>query len=126
MYVHDSNAQSGRVQIYLPSIKKPFSHLLDRYRGILYSSKSYNLDTKMLFNRLLTALGLLAVSVQAAPTPQADASAASDYWVASIKRQGVAAFGNADYQIFRNVKDFGAKGEFTPRSLGQAYTDSYR
>ncbi|KAL1994135.1 hypothetical protein VTN49DRAFT_2804 [Thermomyces lanuginosus] len=67
----------------------------------------------MLFNRLLTALGLLAVSVQAAPTPQADASAASDYWVASIKRQGVAAFGNADYQIFRNVKDFGAKGDGT-------------
>lgn len=70
----------------------------------------------MLLTHLLTALGLLAVSVsvKAAPTPQANAPAASDFWVASIKRQGVAAFGRSDYQIFRNVKDFGAKGEFGP------------
>lgn len=31
--------------------------------------------------------------------------------MANIKRQGVAPFNsNADYQVFRNVKDFGAKG----------------
>jgi len=40
-------------------------------------------------------------------------STASNYWVGNIKRQGVAAFNkNADYQVFRNVKEFGAKGEF--------------
>lgn len=39
--------------------------------------------------------------------------AASNYWVGNVKRQGVAAFNkNADYQVFRNVKEFGAKGEF--------------
>lgn len=38
--------------------------------------------------------------------------ASSGYWVANVKRQGVAAFNkNADYQVFRNVKDFGAKGK---------------
>ena len=39
-------------------------------------------------------------------------SAASSYWVADIERQGVVPFGkNADYKIFRNVKDYGAKGQ---------------
>lgn len=38
--------------------------------------------------------------------------ASSGYWVANVNRQGVAAFNkNADYQVFRNVKDFGAKGK---------------
>lgn len=39
------------------------------------------------------------------------AAAASSYWVADIKRQGAPAFGNADFKIFRNVKDYGAKGD---------------
>ncbi|KAJ5627671.1 hypothetical protein N7490_009899 [Penicillium lividum] len=38
--------------------------------------------------------------------------ATSSYWMANIKRQGVAPFNSdADYKIFRNVKDFGAKGD---------------
>ncbi|KAL8956973.1 MAG: hypothetical protein Q9193_005638 [Seirophora villosa] len=37
----------------------------------------------------------------------------SSYWVSDIKRQGKAAFGKVDFQIFRNVKDFGAKGDGT-------------
>jgi glucan 1,3-beta-glucosidase len=43
----------------------------------------------------------------ATPTP-------GSYWLADIRHQGVAAF-NSDqsYQVFRNVKDFGAKGEKT-------------
>ena len=36
----------------------------------------------------------------------------SSYWMANIKRQGVAPFNsNPKYQVFRNVKDFGAKGK---------------
>lgn len=31
--------------------------------------------------------------------------------MASIQRQGTVAFGSSGYQIFRNVKDFGAKGD---------------
>ncbi|KAJ6109080.1 hypothetical protein N7486_001314 [Penicillium sp. IBT 16267x] len=38
--------------------------------------------------------------------------ASSSYWMANIKRQGVAPFNsNANYQVFRNVKDFGATGD---------------
>jgi hypothetical protein len=41
-------------------------------------------------------------------------SAQSNYWVANIPRQGQPAFSpNAStYQIYRNVKDFGAKGSW--------------
>jgi glucan 1,3-beta-glucosidase len=45
------------------------------------------------------------------PVPAASDAAASSYWLASITRQGTAAFGTAGYQIFRNVKDFGAAGD---------------
>ncbi len=42
----------------------------------------------------------------------------TDYWVGSIQRQGKVAFGSdASYSVFRNVKDFGAKGEFLFWSL---------
>jgi glucan 1,3-beta-glucosidase len=44
--------------------------------------------------------------------------ASSSYWMANIKRQGVAPFNSdSDYKVFRNVKDFGAKGMFGTRSL---------
>jgi hypothetical protein len=41
------------------------------------------------------------------------------YWLADIAHQGYAAFNpNAStYQVFRNVKDFGAKGRHTPYFL---------
>lgn len=41
----------------------------------------------------------------------ATTSTASGYWLASIKRQGTVAFGPSPYSVFRNVKDFGAKGK---------------
>ena len=35
-----------------------------------------------------------------------------EYWVAGVKHQGLVAFGNGtEYQVFRDVKEFGAKGE---------------
>jgi len=43
---------------------------------------------------------------------QQDAS--SSYWLSSIQRQGTVAFGSSsNYQVYRNVKDFGAKGDGT-------------
>jgi len=52
--------------------------------------------------------------VQALPrlqTRQKPVANSSSYWVANINRQGTVAYGkNANYQIYRNVKDFGAKG----------------
>jgi glucan 1,3-beta-glucosidase len=52
--------------------------------------------------------------VDAVPRPQADApsTAASDYWLASIPRNGKVAYGDSGFQIYRNVKDFGAKGRY--------------
>lgn len=35
---------------------------------------------------------------------------ASEYWLANIKHRGVAPYAQSGYQVFRNVKDFGAKG----------------
>lgn len=56
----------------------------------------------------------LFVLVSTAPTPvpaDSGASAASSYWLSSIARQGTVPFGNSGFQIFRNVKDFGAVGD---------------
>jgi glucan 1,3-beta-glucosidase len=33
------------------------------------------------------------------------------YWVSQIKRQGKIAYGNSSYVLWRNVKDYGAKGD---------------
>ena len=75
--------------------------------------------------QIILLLGLSASFVAAAPlnapvTPANNvlatterAPAGSSYWVANIERQGVVPFGkNADYKIFRNVKEFGAKGQW--------------
>ncbi|KAJ5773672.1 hypothetical protein N7457_008568 [Penicillium paradoxum] len=44
---------------------------------------------------------------------QTSASLASEssFWLESIAHQGISAFGASGYQVFRNVKDFGAKGD---------------
>lgn len=48
----------------------------------------------------------------AEPEPANDAAAAtSSYWLANIARQGTVAYGTSGYQVFRNVMDFGAKGD---------------
>ncbi|KAJ7178281.1 exo-beta-1,3-glucanase [Mycena filopes] len=71
---------------------------------------------------LVTAVGLAlasAPSVSAlgstcsAPLGAGTAAPGDPFWMQSIKHQGIAAF-NANpsgYQVFRNVKDFGAKGD---------------
>ncbi|ORY63403.1 pectate lyase superfamily protein-domain-containing protein [Pseudomassariella vexata] len=62
----------------------------------------------------LLALRLFAPA-GAVPTTavQSRADTASSYWVSTIDRQGTAAFGEADYKVFRNVKDYGATGDGT-------------
>lgn len=67
---------------------------------------------------LIAQLLLLVGLASAVPMPEGleattevAAAASSNFWVANIKRQGLVAFGNgADYKVFRNVRDFGAKG----------------
>lgn len=44
--------------------------------------------------------------------PQPNVTNTCSYWLEEIKHQGVAPFQNdTTYQVFRNVKDYGAKGE---------------
>ena len=71
---------------------------------------------------IFAALCLFLLVVTGAPAPAvspvpaatgAEAAAAGGYWLESIKRQGTVAYGTAGYQVFRNVKDFGAKGDGT-------------
>ncbi|KAJ7157275.1 exo-beta-1,3-glucanase [Mycena filopes] len=47
------------------------------------------------------------------PLGAGTAAATDPFWMQSIKHQGIAAFNPnpASYQVFRNVKDFGAKGD---------------
>ncbi|KAK3332876.1 glycoside hydrolase family 55 protein [Cercophora scortea] len=35
----------------------------------------------------------------------------TDYWLGKIAHQGLAPYGGAGYKVFRNVKDYGAKGD---------------
>lgn len=63
-------------------------------------------------------------AVNAESAVAAVAAADTAYWLADIAHQGVAAFNPnpSGYQVFRNVKDYGAKGEhsgipITPREV---------
>lgn len=80
---------------------------------------AYRSSIMWFITQLLLLLGLRALLAEAVPVPQANgpvsavSTAASGYWVGSIQRRGAVAFGNnTSYQVFRNVKDFGAKGTF--------------
>ncbi|KAJ5490970.1 glucan endo-1-3-beta-glucosidase [Penicillium diatomitis] len=74
----------------------------------------------MFLARFILLVGLTASFVNAIPMHSSSSTldvsvsrrAGSSYWVGDIKRQGTVPFGkSADYKIFRNVKDFGAKGD---------------
>lgn len=78
---------------------------------------SFSIKTMLLLVQCLVLLGVVnavptPLDLQVEPKLDIAPAAASDYWVGSIKRQGAVAFGNGtDYQVYRNVKDFGAKGK---------------
>lgn len=50
------------------------------------------------FNTLFLALASLVLAVQAA------------YWMEQIPHQGLAPYAGSGYTVFRNVKDYGARG----------------
>lgn len=74
-----------------------------------------------MFTTLLTALtyASLLTGIMAAPvtvdttntsTTMLD-KRASSWWLANVQRRGTVAYGNSNFQIFRNVQTFGAKGD---------------
>ena len=66
------------------------------------------LSTILYIPRAVSALGSSCL----APLSDGTASATDPYWLETIKHQGTSLFNpNATYQVFRNVKDFGAKGD---------------
>ncbi|KAG6009208.1 hypothetical protein E4U21_003061 [Claviceps maximensis] len=71
-----------------------------------------------IFSASLLALRLFSLPISAAPNSavhQESSSEAypvnSNWWMASISRQGKPAFGGSNFKVFRNVKDYGAKGD---------------
>lgn len=76
------------------------------------------------FSAILAALHLFSFlgAVMSAPAPaplaqtpiaqDGEVAAASSYWVANVARNGKAAFNpDPNYKVFRNVKDYGARGD---------------
>ncbi|KAJ5971674.1 Pectin lyase fold/virulence factor [Penicillium vulpinum] len=59
------------------------------------------------------ATAVKTFETKAATNAKAAAAADTPYWLADIAHQGVAAFNSnpSGYTVFRNVKDFGAKGD---------------
>ncbi|RAL59765.1 hypothetical protein DID88_000394 [Monilinia fructigena] len=74
---------------------------------------SFSIITILLALRLfLTVSGAPATfPVPSNKTVTPTISASGAYWLSTIQRQGTVAFGDASYQIFRNVKTFGAVGD---------------
>jgi hypothetical protein len=72
-----------------------------------------------------TLLFSLLLSIQVLP-----AIAATAYWLETIKHQGISAFNSdpATYQVFRNVKSFGAKGQprIPSKRVSPFPSDSYQ
>jgi glucan 1,3-beta-glucosidase len=50
-------------------------------------------------------------STTSSSTTSSTAPACTDYWLATIDHQGLAPYAPAGYKVFRNVKDYGAKGQ---------------
>ncbi|KAL6909089.1 glucan 1,3-beta-glucosidase GLUC78 precursor [Trichoderma evansii] len=65
----------------------------------------------------LLALRLFSAPALAAPAPAADtqalveAATATSWWLPNIARNGTVPFGAAGYKVYRNVQDYGAKGD---------------
>lgn len=73
--------------------------------------------TQALNIRAASVGATLTTTTTSDPTSQPQvAEADTPYWLAEVQKQGLAAFNKnpQGYKVFRNVKDYGAKGEHLP------------
>jgi hypothetical protein len=72
-------------------------------------SKSFLLSALLALSTLVSGLGTSC----SAPLGGGTAAPSDPYWLETVKHQGTSAFNSdpSSYQVFRNVKDFGAKGD---------------
>ena len=85
-------------------------HILNSSLSVTATTASIMASSKILY-RVLGLLSLLLL-VSAAPTTSKDLSTRqTGYWFSTIPRQGKVAYGDSNFKIYRNVKDFGAKGD---------------
>lgn len=72
-------------------------------------SKSFLLSALLALSTLVSGLGTSC----SAPLGGGTAAQSDPYWIQTVKHQGTSAFNSnpSSYQVFRNVKDFGAKGD---------------
>jgi len=71
--------------------------------------KSLLLSALLALSTLVSGLGTSC----SAPLGSGTAAPSDPYWLQTVKHQGTSAFNSdpSSYQVFRNVKDFGAKGD---------------
>lgn len=80
------------------------------------SSSSSSSGTVTSSSSSITSSASLSSSSTSSSITSSSASSASAlpscyYWLENIDHQGISAFGPSDYTVFRNVKDYGAKGD---------------
>jgi len=98
--------QSFYVNSNTPKLRKPY------LIAMLVSSTAAMLFTFRLLLLTVAPASLVGASpVTNSTTNPSPKDASSSYWLASIQRQGTSAFGDSAYKIYRNVHDFGAKGD---------------
>ena len=87
------------VHAFIPQVAQQVQYVLSRFDQ--WQSCPGSTDTAASTERT-------GKSYQSSPTP----ASACSYWLEDIEHQGLAPFHAepTDYRVFRNVKDFGAKG----------------
>ncbi len=89
--------------------------------------KSYRLFLIVALSYIVTFVSALGTTCSS-PLTSGTAAPSDPYWLQNIKHQGTSAFNSnpGSYQVFRNVKDFGAVGNGVSRVCQNPVPNSSR